>query len=77
MVCALQMQAQLRQLAGTDQMRPEDVAIYIKAYEEGELIDPSESGHVLAALALKAPKELTGKYVSWDSEQCSDFWECK
>lgn len=72
-----QMQAQLRQLAGTDQMRPEDVAMFIKEHEEGRLVDPSEVGHVLAAMTLYAPKELTGKYVSWDSEECSDFWETR
>lgn len=69
------MQAQLRQLAGTEQMRPEDVAKYVKEHEEGRLMDPSESGHVLAALALGAPRELSGKYVSWDSEDCSAFWD--
>ena len=71
------MQAQLRQLAGTGQMRPEDVAVYVREHEAGKLLDPSETGHVLAAMVLKASKELTGKYVSWDSEDCSEFWDSK
>ena len=71
------MQAQIRQLHGTDKMRPEDVAKYIAEYDEGKLVDPLESGHVLASMAIRAPLELSGKYVSWDSEECSDFWDTK
>ncbi|KAI0773445.1 short-chain dehydrogenase [Irpex lacteus] len=71
------MQAQIRQLAGTDKMRPEDVAIFAKEHEEGKLVAPEESGHVIAALALNASAEFTGKFVSWDSEECRDFWDTK
>ncbi|KAI0702898.1 short-chain dehydrogenase [Cytidiella melzeri] len=71
------MQAQIRQLDGTDKMRPEDVAIFTKAHEEGKLGAPEESGHVIAALALNASSEFTGKFVSWDSEECRDFWDSK
>ena len=71
------MQAQIRQLVGTDKMRPEDLDIFVSAYDEGKLVDPIESGHVLATMALSAPLELSGKFVSWDSEECRDFWDTK
>lgn len=67
------MQAQVRSLEG--KMKPEDLAVFINAFKEGKLVDPTECGYVIAGLALKAPKELSGKYVSWDSEDCRDFWE--
>jgi hypothetical protein len=72
-----QMQAQIRQLAGTAQMLPEDVASFSKAHEEGNLVAPEESGHVIAALALNASPEFTGQFISWDSEKCRDFWDSK
>lgn len=71
------MQAQIRQLQGSDKMHPSDVNKFVQEYDEGKLVDPMEAGHVLAALALGAPKEMTGKFVSWDSEECREFWDSK
>ncbi|EKM59219.1 uncharacterized protein PHACADRAFT_205397 [Phanerochaete carnosa HHB-10118-sp] len=71
------MQAQIRQLAGTDIMRAEDVSKYVSDYDEGRLVDPMESGHVLASMAVNAGRELSGKFVSWDSEEARDFWDSK
>ena len=71
------MQAQIRQFAGSAQMQPEDVAMFTKAYEEGKLIAPEESGHAIAAMALNASQEFTGKFLSWDSEECREFWDSK
>ena len=58
-------------------MDPKDVNMFVSAYDEGKLVDPMDSGHVLAALAVKASKELSGHFVSWDSEECSEFWDPK
>ncbi|KAI0347254.1 short-chain dehydrogenase [Trametopsis cervina] len=71
------MQAQIRGLTGTDKMRPEDVAEFVKSYEEGELIHPEESGHVIASMALNANREFSGQFISWNSEECRDFWDTK
>lgn len=71
------MQAQIRQLQGTDRMHPDDINMFMQAYDGGKLVDPMDSGHVLAALAVNAPKELSGKFVSWDSEECREFWDSK
>lgn len=73
----IKMQAQIRQLQGSDRMDPKDVSMFINTYDEGKLVDPMDAGHVLAALAVKAPKTLSGHFVSWDSEECSDFWDTK
>lgn len=69
------MQVAIRQLEGTDKMRPQDVASFIQEHEEGKLVAPEECGHVIAALALNASHDFSGKFVSWDSEECRDFWD--
>ncbi|PSS05398.1 hypothetical protein PHLCEN_2v3887 [Hermanssonia centrifuga] len=56
-------------------MRDEDLHKFIRDHKEGNLVDPEDCGHVIAALALKAPQELTGKFVSWDSEECREYWD--
>lgn len=71
------MQAQIRSLAGTNKMREEDVAKFVNEYDEGKLVDPMDSGHVIASMAVTAGKELSGKFVSWDSEEARDFWDSK
>ncbi len=67
------MQALVRSLEG--KMRDEDLHKFIREHKEGNLVDPEDCGHVIAALALKAPQELTGKFVSWDSEECREYWD--
>ncbi|EAU84850.2 short-chain dehydrogenase [Coprinopsis cinerea okayama7 len=66
------MQAKLR-LIGTNAMSPEDYEKFIKVHAEGKLVKPEDCGYVIAALALQAPKELSGKFVSWDSDECAPF----
>jgi hypothetical protein len=46
---------------------------FVQAHAQGKLVTPEDAGHVIAALALKAPKSLSGRFVSWDSEECKDF----
>lgn len=58
---------------GSSVMREEDVQRFAKAYEEGKLVKPADAGHVIAALSLKAPKELSGKFFYWDSDDCKEF----
>jgi hypothetical protein len=54
-------------------MKEEDHQIFKDAHSKGQLIKPEVSGHVIAALALQAHKELSGLFVSWDSEECKEF----
>lgn len=53
---------------------PEEILqVFTQAYKDGKLVKPEDAGHVIAALALQAPKELSGQFVSWNSEECSPF----
>ncbi|VDC07294.1 unnamed protein product [Peniophora sp. CBMAI 1063] len=66
------MQSQIRS-GGTGHM---DQAVYdsfVREHNEGALLPPDQPGHVIAKLALTAPSELSGQFVSWDSEQCMAF----
>jgi hypothetical protein len=65
------MQAALRE--NTHSMLPADAERFIQAHATGKLVKPEDAGHVIAALALRAPKALSGKFVSWDSDECADF----
>ena len=67
------MQAQIRNAEG--KMLPEDMAKFVNEFKAGTLVDPSDCGYVIAGLALRAPQELSGKFVSWDSEECREFWD--
>lgn len=67
-----QMQEQLRKI-GPSKMPKEVMERFTRAYEEGKLVKPEDVGHVIASLSLKAPKSLSGQFVSWDSDECKDF----
>lgn len=57
-------------LRASDAMTAADLKIFVSAHEEGKLVNPEESGRVMAALSLRAPKSLHGLFVNWDSEEC-------
>lgn len=46
---------------------------FLKAHADGKLVKPEDAGHVIAALVVRAPKKLSGQFVSWDSAECGDF----
>ncbi|KAI0034070.1 NAD-P-binding protein [Vararia minispora EC-137] len=46
---------------------------FVREHTEGKLLPPDVPGHVIAKLALYAPAELSGKFLSWDSEECRPF----
>lgn len=54
-------------------MAPNELARFIKLHETKTLVKPEDSGHVIAALAVKAGKDLTGKFVSWDEDAMAPF----
>jgi hypothetical protein len=54
-------------------MQPADADKFVNVYAEGKLVKPEDSGYVLASLAVRAPKEMSGKFVSWDSPDCAEF----
>ncbi|KAF8076471.1 hypothetical protein FPV67DRAFT_418892 [Lyophyllum atratum] len=66
------MQTTLRSDAGSA-LADEDHKKFINAYNEGKLVKPEDAGHVIAALALRAQPPLSGRFVSWDSDECKPY----
>ncbi|KAL5508302.1 hypothetical protein ACEPAH_5921 [Sanghuangporus vaninii] len=64
---------ELIRTSGPSKMSDEDVRKFIRAHEEGKLVKPEDSGHVIASLSLKASKCLSGRFISWDGEECKEF----
>ncbi|KIY74058.1 short-chain dehydrogenase, partial [Cylindrobasidium torrendii FP15055 ss-10] len=46
---------------------------FVKLHADGKLLKPDAPGEVIARLALHAPASLSGKFVSWDGEECKAF----
>lgn len=72
MNAVFQMQATIRSL-GALTMKEADHKSFIKAHTDGKLVKPEDAGYVIAELATRAPKSLSGQFVSWDSADCADF----
>ncbi|KAG9006044.1 hypothetical protein FRB94_001025 [Tulasnella sp. JGI-2019a] len=66
------MQATIRAIGGAH-MSSKDIAKFTGLHETGTLVKPEDSGHVVAALAVNAGKDLSGKFVSWDEEAMAPF----
>ncbi len=61
------MQGVLRE-KGAAGMTPEEHARFIRRYEEGDLLPPELPGRAIAVLALHAPHEWSGEFLSWDDD---------
>ncbi|KAF9446935.1 NAD(P)-binding protein [Macrolepiota fuliginosa MF-IS2] len=66
------MQEILRQTGATHMSKAQH-DVFLGAHADGKLVKPEDCGHVIAALSLEAPPELSGEFVSWDSEECRAF----
>jgi hypothetical protein len=66
------MQLALR-TTGAQHMSEEGFSRFIDAHANGKLVRPEDAGYVLATLSLRAPAELSGKFLSWDGEECTPF----
>jgi NAD(P)-dependent dehydrogenase (short-subunit alcohol dehydrogenase family) len=62
------MQAEIRE-QGAEEMPGEDYARFVRYHEQGELLPPELPGRALAVLALYAPPEWSGEFLSWDDEE--------
>ncbi|KAH9943474.1 short-chain dehydrogenase [Epithele typhae] len=67
------MQEQIRNRGGEAGMPPEFLGVFTGAYETGKLVDPYDAGHVVAALALRAPQSISGDFVDWSGDACKEF----
>jgi len=63
------MQTQMRVL-GAEHLREQDLKRFIDAHAAGELVKPEDAGNAIAALSLRAPKSLSGQFISWNSDEC-------
>ncbi|KAK2760024.1 hypothetical protein FQN54_002760 [Arachnomyces sp. PD_36] len=52
-----------------------DASKFTSAHENGKLLKPEQPGHVIAKLALDAPYDLSGKFLSWDHPALEAFQE--
>ena len=68
----MQMQTQIREL-GAIAMNDKVHKYFVGLQTDQKLIKPEVSGYVMAALALKAPKSMSGQFISYDSEECAPF----
>ncbi|KAK4051308.1 hypothetical protein OIO90_004789 [Microbotryomycetes sp. JL221] len=66
------MQEAIRSTGG-QHMTEKDHARFTGLHAEGKLVPPEQPGAVLAALSLKATKDLTGQFVSWDSDEMQAY----
>ncbi|EPT03754.1 NAD-binding protein [Fomitopsis schrenkii] len=67
-----QMQTLIRELGATA-MSEKVHKYFVGLQTDKKLIQPEVSGYVMAALALKASKSLSGQFVSYDSEECAPY----
>jgi NAD(P)-dependent dehydrogenase (short-subunit alcohol dehydrogenase family) len=63
-----EMQRQIRE-EGQGGMEAASHQNFMSLYEGGELLEPEVPGEVLALLALHAPREWSGRFLSWDDEE--------
>ena len=54
-------------------MDAKDAAKFKELKETGGLLKPEQPGNVMARLALDAPKDLSGKFLSWNDEKLAAF----
>jgi NAD(P)-dependent dehydrogenase (short-subunit alcohol dehydrogenase family) len=54
-------------------MDEKDAAKFAELKSTGGLLKPEQPGHVMAKLVLDAPKELSGKFLTWSAEELNAF----
>ncbi|KAK5062680.1 hypothetical protein LTR84_004753 [Exophiala bonariae] len=54
-------------------MDEKDQQKFISAKKDGKLLPAEKPGHVIAELAVRAAKELSGQFLSWDDPKLADY----
>ncbi|CZT16048.1 probable dehydrogenase [Ramularia collo-cygni] len=54
-------------------MYPGDRARFAELKKTGGLLKPEQPGNVMARLVLSAPKELSGKFLSWNADELKGY----
>ncbi|OQD73632.1 hypothetical protein PENDEC_c014G05747 [Penicillium decumbens] len=66
------MQRELRDDHGSN-MSTDMHSKFTTIHKNGKLLKPEQPGHVMAKLVLDAPKEISGKFLSWDDKELAAF----
>jgi len=69
-----EMQREIREKHNTA-MEEKDAAKFAELKRSGGLLRPEQPGHVMAKLVLEAPKDLSGKFLTWDAQELTRFQE--
>lgn len=56
-------------------MDASDAARFAELKKSGGLLRPEQPGHVMAKLALDPPKQLSGKFLTWNAEELKAYQE--
>lgn len=59
---------------GREHMAPDSYQFFVDQHESGKLIKPEDSARSIAALALRAPKELSGQFIDWNADNVKSLW---
>jgi len=54
-------------------MDPQDVTKFANLKKDGKLLQSEQPGNVIARLVLDAPKELSGRFISWNDKELDGF----
>ncbi|KAJ5551627.1 hypothetical protein N7535_000428 [Penicillium sp. DV-2018c] len=69
-----EMQRALREDHGTA-LDAEMHSKFTGVHKDGKLLKPEQPGHVMAKLVIDAPKELSGRFYSWNDKDLQAFQE--
>lgn len=61
-----EMQRELRDVHSSS-MKEQDAARFHNLHKEGGLLKPEQPGNLMARLVLNAPKELSGRFIRYDT----------
>ena len=67
------MQTHVRETVVTKGIREADAEKFIGAHRDGKLVNPEETGSLIASLVLNAEKSLSGLFISWDGAECAPY----
>jgi hypothetical protein len=54
-------------------MGPETHDRFVDLHKNNQLLHPDEPGHVIAALAIRGPNSLSGKFFSWNDDELKAY----
>ncbi|OGM48460.1 short-chain dehydrogenase [Aspergillus bombycis] len=54
-------------------LEPQVHSKFTTVHKDGKLLKPEQPGHVMAKLVLDGPKELSGKFLSWNDKALDAF----